>query len=368
MISYIGPSRISIKVMKFGGSSFRNAESYHAVSKHMLDRLANDAHQVVVVVSAMQGHTEALKSLALAVNETCKTAALHTVLTAGEMISVGLLEAALQRHSVSTSSLFGYSIGIKTSMVSGKTLIAEVDDKPLLRALDLGRVVILAGAQGEDEDGRVSMLGRNSSDLTAVVAADIVGSGVCEIYSDVCGIYTADPRILRQARLLPEVSYANASRMARCGTKVLHYGAIDYAASRGIVISCKSLLPSETTGTLVANEGGGACVVINPSAIRVTFQSDVDKRRAEDVFHRLGIMWIELKQHSEPEGYLTHDVEAALLALREEGICPLRSLQSIVIVEAGEREPKTYEFGDLDAASYCAQRVHAELCPIGAPR
>ncbi|WP_128929880.1 uridylate kinase [Bradyrhizobium guangxiense] len=356
---------MSIKVMKFGGSSFRDAEAYRAVSRHIVDRLANDARQVVVVVSAMHGQTDVLKSLALSVNEICSTVALDTVLTAGEMISAGLLEAALQRHSVPTSSLFGYSIGIKTSLVLGRTVIEEVDNKPLLKALDYGRVVILAGAQGLDEGGRVSMLGRNSSDLTAVIAADMVGSGVCEVYSDVCGIYSADPRIVRQARLLPTVSYANASRIARCGAKVLHHGAIDYAAGRRIAISCKSLLPNEMAGTLVTDAGGGVCVVINPSATRGAFQSVFEKRNAEDVLRRLGIMWIDLEQDESPEGYLTHDAEAALTALHREGIHPVRSAQKIVVLALTGSKPKTYELRDLEAASYCAQRVHAELRTSG---
>ncbi|WP_052363156.1 amino acid kinase family protein [Bradyrhizobium sp. DOA9] len=352
---------MTIKVMKFGGSSFTDAGSYHIVARHILDRLAKDAEQVIVVVSAMQGHTEALKSLVLSVNETCSTDASHAVLTAGEMISVGLLEAALQRHSVPVASLFGYSVGIKTSLLFGRTLIDEVDDKPLLKALEVARVVIVAGAQGVDGDGRVSMLGRNSSDLTAVIAADIVGSGACEIYSDVCGIYSADPRMVREARLLPRVSYASASRIARCGAKVLHHGAIEYAAGRGIAISCKSLLPNETAGTLVTSAGGGTCVVINPSATRVAFHSAVEKDRAKGVFHRLGILWTELEQDGRNEGYLTHDADAALFALQQEDIDPLISAQRIVVLEVRERVRKVYELRDLDAAAYCARQVHAEL-------
>lgn len=354
---------MTVKIMKFGGSSFRRADCYRSVSAHIANRLAKDADQLVIVVSAMYGVTESLKTLALSVNERCGNAALDTVLTTGEIVSVGLLEAALERYSVPVSSLCGYSLGITTCLGFNRASINNIDTTPLLRALQASRVVIIAGAQAVDKDGRISMLGRNSSDLTAVIAADVVGSGSCEIYSDVCGVYTSDPKLITGARLVREISYTTVSRMARCGARVLHYGAVEYASNRNVMISCKSLVPQETVGTLVGSEGDAPTVVIAPYAKMVKFSSYFEQQVALTLLDKLDITCVGMDQDGGQEIYLSYDVDFALSKFAQNGITPLDIAQMVLVTEINKGFQRTYKFQDLEAAVSCAQRIHATLYP-----
>ncbi|UPJ47814.1 uridylate kinase [Bradyrhizobium sp. 200] len=354
---------MTVTIMKFGGSSFRRADCYRSVSAHIMDRLATDADQVVVVVSAMYGVTESLKALALAVNDRCDSAALDTVLTTGEMVSVGLLEAALERYSVPVSTLFGYSLGFRTSSGFNRACIENIDEVPLRKALQASRVVIVAGAQGADESGRITMLGRNSSDLTAVVVADVVGSSSCEIYSDVCGIYTSDPHLVKGARLVREISYASVSRMARCGARVLHYGAAEYASTCGIVISCKSLAPQENVGTLVGDLGNAATVVINPSAKRIKLSSSSEQQAVLALLDALDITWIDVDEDVGSEVYLSHDVDFALKAFAQKGIRPLDVSNRVLVTEINKDRQRSHEFLDLDSAVTYARRAHETIYP-----
>lgn len=356
---------MKIKIMKFGGSSFREAHCYQSVSAHIMERLATDADKVVVVVSAMYGVTESLNALALSVNERCGGTALGTVLTTGEIVSVGLLEAALERYSVSISSLFGYSFGIQTSSGVSRSCIRRIDEGPLRAALQASRIVIVAGAQGSDKSGRLTMLGRNSSDLTAVVAADILESSSCEIYSDVCGIYTIDPHLVQGARLLPKISYARVSRMARRGARVVHHGAVEYASARGIVILCKSLAPKETVGTIVGSVGEAATVVIDRSAKRVKFSTRFVQQVALALLDSLDITWVEVDQDIGYDVYLSHDVDFALNELTRAGVRPLEIVKIVLVTEITSDGERTYEFPNLESAVSWARGVHAALYPAG---
>ncbi|MET4754681.1 uridylate kinase [Bradyrhizobium sp. RT11b] len=354
---------MTVKIMKFGGSSFRDADCYRSVAAHIASRLANDSDQAVVIVSAMYGVTESLKRLALSVNEQCDGAASAAVLTTGEIVSVGLLETALERHSVPVSSLFGYSLGIQTSAGFNRACIENINKTPLLNALRVSRVVILAGAQGADKSGRMSMLGRNSSDLTAVVAADIVGSRTCEIYSDVCGVYTCDPHLVKGARLIREISYASVSRMARFGAKVLHHGAVEYASTRDIVISCKSLVPREIVGTVVSGVGDAAIVVINTSARKVKFAGSSEQQVALALLDELDITWVKVTQDEGFDVYLSHDADCAIKKFAIAGIKLLDVSQMVLVTQVDQGRQTVYELKDIESAVSCAQRLHAALYP-----
>lgn len=354
---------MTVKIMKFGGSSFCRADCYRFVSDHIVHRLATDADQAVIVVSAMYGVTDSLKALAFSVNERCDGAALDTVLTTGEIVSVGLLEAALKRYSVPVSSLFGYTLGIETSSGFNRACIDNIDNASLGRALQTSRVVLVAGAQAVDKGGRISMLGRNSSDLTAVIVADMAGSSSCEIYSDVCGVYTADPRFVKQARLVPAISYASVSRIARRGARVLHYGAVEYASAHGIEISCKSLLPEETVGTVVGSVGEVATVVIDRSAARLKFRTFSELQGARALLKALDITWVDVNQDDGYDVYLSHDIDSALNKFSQNGIKPLDLSKTILVTEIDKDRETTFEFEDLDSAVCCAQTLHENLYP-----
>ncbi|PVE20450.1 uridylate kinase [Microvirga sp. KLBC 81] len=352
-----------VRILKFGGSSFRNGDDYNFIASHIVKRLSTDADRVVVIVSAMYGVTDSLRQLALSVSERCGRAALDAVLTSGEVVSVGLLEAALEQHSVAVSALFGYSLGVRVSSGFNRASIESINRSPLRDALETSQVVIIAGAQGVDRSGRISMLGRNSSDLTAVIAADIVGSGSCEIYSDVCGVYTADPQLVKGARLIPEISHTCVSRMARHGAKVLHYGALEYASSRGIVITCKSLRPQEVVGTHVAATGDVATVVVNPSATRLDFNDRFEWLAALRVLEELDITWVGSGQNVGGPIYLSHDANFALGILAERQIKLLHVSKRVLVSEITSDVTRINEFHDLSSAVSCAQKLHADLYP-----
>lgn len=210
-------------VLKFGGSSFLHPDDYGRVARHIAARLAAGENKIVAVVSAMSGTTDNLKAVMLDVNEQALPSSLDAALATGEMLSACLLEAAVSRLGIPVMSLNGYSLGIRTNSDFGRASVEGVDPKPIAAALQEHDVVIAAGGQAIDQSARLTMLGRNSSDLTAIVIASMLGEPACEIYSDVPGVYTADPYLIPGAQLIPEIAYGTIAQMSRHGAKVLHH-------------------------------------------------------------------------------------------------------------------------------------------------
>lgn len=174
----------------------------------------------------------------------------------GEMLSACLLEAAISRLTDPVTSFNGYSLGIRTNSDFGRASVKSVDPKPMTAALQEHDVVIAAGAQAIDQYGRLTFLGKNSSDLTAVVIASMLGEPACEIYSDVPGVYTADPYLVPGAQLIPEIAYGTIAQMSRHGAKVLHHRAVEYAERHPVTVICKSLTSGgAVTGTIVTGHG-----------------------------------------------------------------------------------------------------------------
>ncbi|WP_343074172.1 hypothetical protein [Microvirga zambiensis] len=196
-----------------------------------------------------------------------------------------------------------------------------------------------------------------------MIAADIVGCGSCEIYSDVCGIYTADPHLVKGARLVPEISHTCVSRMARHGAKVLHYGALEYASSRGIVIACKSLRPQEVVGTHVAATGDVATVIVDRSATRLDFNDRSEWLAALRVLEELDITWVDSGQGVGGPIYLSQDADVALGILAERQIKSLHISKCILVSEITSDVTRVNEFCDLSSAVSCAQKLHADLHP-----
>ncbi|MER9496392.1 uridylate kinase, partial [Mesorhizobium sp. M0320] len=247
-------------VLKFGGSSFLRQEDYTRIASHIDERLAVGASKIVAVVSAMSGTADNLKAMILDINNRASPSNLDAALATGEMLSTCLLEAAISQTGIRVTSMCGYNLGIRSF---GHTSIEYVDPEPILTAFQQNEVVIAAGAQAIDQSGRLTTLGRNSSDLTAVVIASILGSEECEIYADVPGVFTADPYCIPVAKLIPEIAYSAIGQMSRHGAKVLHYGAVRYAELHGVTIICKSLRnDEETIGTRVCRDGQYANSVV----------------------------------------------------------------------------------------------------------
>lgn len=250
-------------VLKFGGSSFRQPQDFGRVAGHLAERLAGGENKVVAVVSAMSGTTDNLKSVMLGVNKQVKPSNLDAALATGEMLSACLLEAAVSRQGIPVMSLNGYSLGICTNSDFGRASIESVDPDSIIAALKENDIVIAAGGQAINQSGRLTFLGRNSSDLTAVVIASMLGGRYCEIYSDVPGVYTADPHLVPGARLIPKIGYGTIARMSRYGAKVLHHRALDYAEQHSVTIACKSLTSSGVVaGTIVTGHGNASSVTL----------------------------------------------------------------------------------------------------------
>ncbi|MBB4577530.1 uridylate kinase [Rhizobium lentis] len=258
-------------VLKFGGSSFLHPEDFGRVARHLADRLATGENKIVAVVSAMAGTTDNLKTVMLGVNKQVKPSNLDAALATGEMLSACLLEAAVSRQEISVMSLNGYSLGIRTNSDFGRASIESVDPGSIIAALQENDIVIATGGQAINQSGRLTFLGRNSSDLTAVVIASMLGGRSCEIYSNVPGVYTADPYLVPGARLIPEIAYGTIARMSRYGAKVLHHKAVEYAEKHSVTIACKSLTSDGVvSGTVVTGHGNAPSVTLARDAAVVS--------------------------------------------------------------------------------------------------
>jgi aspartate kinase len=241
---------VALVVQKYGGSSVGNAERIKRVAERIVAaRKAGD--DVVVVVSAMGDTTDELLDLANQVSPLPPGRELDMLLTAGERISMALLAMAIHNLGYEARSFTGSQAGVITTSVHGRARIIDVTPGRLKGALDEGSVVIVAGFQGVSQDTKdVTTLGRGGSDTTAVALAAALYADVCEIYTDVDGIFTADPRIVPNARHIRQITYEEMLELAACGAKVLHLRSVEYARRAGLPIHVRSSY-STNTGTMV---------------------------------------------------------------------------------------------------------------------
>ncbi len=229
---------MSVVVQKFGGSSVADVEKVRKVAERVA-AARRDGRQVCVVVSAMGKTTDELLALAKKVSPTPARRELDMLLTAGERISMALLAMALEDLGVPAVSFTGSQAGILTDDRHASARIVEVRPVRVWEELDRGRVVIVAGFQGVSPRKEVTTLGRGGSDTTAVALAASLGAD-CEIYSDVDGVYTADPRVVASPRRLDEISYEEMQELARAGAKVLNAEAVEFAREKGIAIHARA--------------------------------------------------------------------------------------------------------------------------------
>jgi aspartate kinase len=230
---------VSIVVQKYGGTSVADAERIRAVSERVL-RAKKDGHDVVVVVSAMGDSTDELLAMAHELTPMPNPRELDLLLTAGERIAMSLLAIAINTAGVAAVSYTGSQAGIITDTRHGRAKIIDIRPGRISEALERGAVVIVAGFQGVSTAYDVTTLGRGGSDTTAVALAAALGAELCEIYTDVSGVYTADPRIVPDARQLHAVSYEEMLEMAAAGARVLQLRAVEYARNAGVLLHVRS--------------------------------------------------------------------------------------------------------------------------------
>jgi aspartate kinase len=245
---------VGVVVQKYGGSSVADAEGIKRVAQRIVDT-KRAGNQVVVVVSAMGDSTDDLIDLAKQVSPLPPARELDMLLTAGERISMAVLAMAIANLGHEAESFTGSQAGVITDESHGKAKIIDVTPGRIRTSIDGGHIAIVAGFQGVSQDTKnITTLGRGGSDTTAVALAAALGADVCEIYTDVDGVFTADPRIVPAARRLPRVSYEEMLEMAACGTKVLHLRCVEYARRYNIPIHVRSSF-SQRPGTWVDTNG-----------------------------------------------------------------------------------------------------------------
>ena len=244
---------MGIVVQKYGGSSLADADAIKRVARRIVD-VKKSGHDVVVAVSAMGDTTDDLYDLATGVSPLPPPREMDMLLTAGERISMALVAMAISDLGYTARSFTGSQAGVITDSVHGKAKIIDITPGRITQAIGEGHIVIVAGFQGVSQDTKeITTLGRGGTDTTAVALAAALEADVCEIYTDVDGVFTADPRIVPSARKLSTVSYEEMLELAACGSKILHLRCVEYGRRYGIPIHVRSSF-SQLEGTWVVHD------------------------------------------------------------------------------------------------------------------
>ena len=239
-------------VQKYGGTSVGSSERIKAVARRIAE--TRDAgHRVAVVVSAMSGETDRLLGLARQVTDRPDAQASDLLVSTGEQVTVALLSMALKDLGYPTQPLLGHQVEITTDSAFGRARIQRIATDRLTSALNDGAIVVVAGFQGVDADDNITTLGRGGSDTSAVAIAAVTRADVCEIYTDVDGVYTADPRICPRARKMQRISYDEMLELASLGAKVLQIRSVEFAKRHHVAVHVRSSFAPDT-GTLLVEE------------------------------------------------------------------------------------------------------------------
>lgn len=244
---------MALIVQKYGGTSVGSAERIKNVAKRVAKTRA-EGHDVVVVVSAMSGETNRLVALAHEMQDFPDPRELDVVLATGEQVTIGLLAMALKDIGVDAKSYTGWQVAVKTDNAHTKARIEDIDDKAMRADLKEGRVVIVAGFQGVNGNGDISTLGRGGSDTSAVALAAALKADECQIYTDVDGVYTTDPRVVPEARRLDTVTFEEMLELASLGSKVLQIRSVEFAGKYKVRLRVLSSLQEGGNGTLITFE------------------------------------------------------------------------------------------------------------------
>ncbi|MBU6451084.1 MAG: aspartate kinase [Cyanobacteria bacterium REEB67] len=251
----------TVSVLKFGGTSVKNQARIQHVAEIVRDRLAEDpgkaekkAHKILVVVSAMGDTTDYLLKLGAQCAKTPDKRELDSLLSTGEQISITLLAMTLKEMGLKARSFTAAQIGIFTESVHSKARIVDINNDNLNKALAENDILVVAGFQGITADGDITTLGRGGSDTTACALAAATDAVICDIYTDVDGIYTADPNIIKAAKLLNRVSYGEVIEMARLGAQVLHPRAVELARQYKVRMRVRNTFKPDHEGTII--DGG----------------------------------------------------------------------------------------------------------------
>ena len=244
---------MALIVQKFGGTSVATTERIKNVAKRIA-RWKARGNDIIVVPSAMSGETNRLIALAKEISPKPDPRELDVIAATGEQVTIGLLAMALQEEGLKAKSYTGPQVRVLTDSVFTKARILKIDDEKIRKDLDEGYVVIVAGFQGADEAGNITTLGRGGSDTSAVALATALKADECQIYTDVDGVYTTDPRIVPEARKLDTITFEEMLEMASLGSKVLQIRSVEFAGKYKVKLRVLSSFEDEGEGTLITVE------------------------------------------------------------------------------------------------------------------
>lgn len=264
---------MALLVQKFGGTSVGTTERIEAVADKVA-RFRKQGHDVVVVVSAMSGETNRLIGLANSIMDEPTPREMDVLVSTGEQVTIALLSMALKKQGCDARSYTGSQVRIVTDSAHTKARIKQIDEQRMREDLDAGRVVVVAGFQGIDECGNITTLGRGGSDTTAVALAAALKADECQIYTDVDGVYTTDPRVVDSARRLDRVTFEEMIEMASLGSKVLQIRAVEFAGKYNVPLRVLSSF-QEGEGTLITLEDENA--MEQPVVSGIAFNRDEAK-------------------------------------------------------------------------------------------
>ncbi|WP_417532299.1 aspartate kinase [Marinobacter lipolyticus] len=264
---------MALLVQKFGGTSVGTTERIQAVAEKVA-HFRREGHDVVVVVSAMSGETNRLIALANDIMEEPTPREMDVLVSTGEQVTIALLSMALQKLGCTARSYTGSQVRIVTDSSHTKARIKQIDEQRMREDLDAGRVVVVAGFQGIDESGNITTLGRGGSDTTAVALAAALKADECQIYTDVDGVYTTDPRVVDSAQRLERITFEEMLEMASLGSKVLQIRAVEFAGKYNVPLRVLSSF-QEGEGTLITFEDDNA--MEQPVVSGIAFNRDEAK-------------------------------------------------------------------------------------------
>ncbi|MDE0926627.1 MAG: aspartate kinase [Methylophilaceae bacterium] len=244
---------MALIVQKFGGTSVATPERIKSLANRV-NRFKKQGHQIVVVVSAMSGETNRLIALANEITTTPSLRELDVIISTGEQVSIGMTALALQELGLKAKSYTGSQVKILTDASNGKARIIDIDGQSMKKDIDNGYVVVVAGFQGCDADGNITTLGRGGSDTTGVALAAALGADECQIYTDVDGVYTTDPRVVPEARRLDRITFEEMLELASQGSKVLQTRSVEFAGKYKVKLRVLSSFEEEGNGTLITFE------------------------------------------------------------------------------------------------------------------
>jgi len=303
---------MALIVQKYGGTSVGSIERIEAVAERVAKHHAA-GDQLIVVVSAMSGETNRLLGLAGEISNTPDPRELDMLVSTGEQVSMALLAMALHKRGIGAISLKGSQVAIKTDSFHSKARIKDIDATRLHTELADGKVVIVAGFQGVDEQGETTTLGRGGSDTSAVALAAAVKAAECQIYTDVDGVYTTDPRVVDGAQRLDSITFEEMLEMASMGSKVLHLRSVEFAGKYGIPLRVLSSF-KDGPGTLISVDNEESLMEA-PTIAGIAFNRDEAKLTIVGVPDTPGIAY----QILGPIGDANIEVDVILQNVGDEG-------------------------------------------------